>query len=154
MYGLIRRNFNKNYKIVMENSLQELEKDYMYLMYEESKRESTIKKRFKKELKGLINYTGLFNWFDAGHQYWMPCEIVEIQLTDEKKSGYHHSYQCARVIGEKENHLYMKTPMDEYVKGVHYYYVWQTCGYSGDDYSGYLLFKLRDGRFLKCSYAC
>ena len=35
------------------------------------------------------------------------------------------------------------------------YYVWQTTGYMGDDYSGFLLLPLLDGkRFWKVGYSC
>ena len=114
-----------------------------------------IRKRknvFKEQLKGLINVTGLYRWLNGDMSFWMPEDIVEIHLTDEKRSGY-SSYQHARIVGDDTRFLYMKTDCDE-VRGIDHYYVWQTTGCCEDDYYGYLLFPLKDDTYFKISYSC
>lgn len=123
---------------------------------EAMEKEQKTKDDFKKLLKGKINVLKLYDWLNEGHDYWNPEGIVEIKLTDEKSSGY-PSYQHARVINDEDDGmLYMKqsADFDEPIKGIEYYYVWQTTGMTGDDYSGYLLFELKDGKFFKISYSC
>ena len=105
----------------------------------------------KKALKGLINVTGLFKHLQESMFYWHAEGFVEIVLTDEKESGY-SKYQHARTIPD-DKRLYMKTDCDE-IRGVDHYYVWQTTGCCEDDYSGFLLFPLKDGRYYKFWYSC
>lgn len=111
-----------------------------------------IKDDFKNQLKGLINVTGLWKHLDE-MDGWMPEAIVEIKLTDEKLRDY-PNHECARVVNCEDHLLYMKTTCDEPIRGIKYYYVWQRTGYMGDDYSGYLLYPMSDGRFFKVSYNC
>jgi len=118
---------------------------------DERRRERKLRNSFKAQLKGLINVTGLFRHLNGDMMYWIPEGIVDIVLTDEKSSGY-STYQHARVKDTKDKYLYMKIECDE-VKGVDHYYVWQTTGCCEDDYSGYLLFPLKDGRYFKVWYS-
>ncbi len=111
-----------------------------------------MKKEWKLHLKKMINTTGLFRFLDE-HDSWMPLDIVDIVLTDETHSGY-REYQHAKIIYDKENLLYMKTFFDEKIRKIDHYYVWQTTGNMGDDYLGYLLFPLNDGKYFKISYSC
>ena len=82
---------------------------------------------------------------------WHVKGIVEIYEVDEKSNGY-SNYQHVRIKND-DNLLYLKTECDE-VKGINHYYVWQTTGYLGDDYSGIMLFPLNDGTYFKVSYNC
>ena len=84
--------------------------------------------------------------------YWQPEGIVEIVLTDEKRGGY-STYQHARIKDDVQKLLYMKTSFDD-VRKVDHYYVWQTTGCCEDDYSGYLLFPLSNGKYFKVHYVC
>ena len=118
---------------------------------EERRRDKKLKNKFKKELKGLINVTGVFKYLDD-NLYWWPEDIVEIELSDKYESGY-RDHQHAKVINDKHNKLYMKVPMDE-IRNVDHYYVWQTCGYMGDDYSGWMLFPLKNGKYFRVYYNC
>jgi len=97
------------------------------------------------KLKGLINTKRLWEEMEEENDNWDIEGIVEIELTDEKKSGY-TNYQCARIKGEK-GYLYMLGSDNKC-------FVWQIVGMMGDDYSGYLLHPLKDGRYLKTSYSC
>lgn len=121
----------------------------------EMEKQNKIKDDFKEQLKGLINVKRLWEELDD-NDGWMPEKIVEIKLTDEKSSGY-PSYQHARIINDEDDRrLYMKqrADFDTPIKGIDHYYVWQTTGMLGDDYSGYVLYPLKDGKYLKVSYNC
>ena len=122
------------------------------VMREQDAAENKLKDEWKRKLKGLINVAGLFRWLDEGHD-WAPLNIVEIQLTDEKRSGY-SQYQHARIIDDKDKLLYLQTDISDEIRKVSHYYVWQTVGVCEDDYSGYLLFPLKDGKYFKVSYSC
>jgi hypothetical protein len=151
-------------KFFMENSKEEIEEllkpfddmkfegpsmsDYFE---EEVRREKKLRAKYRKHLKGLINITGLFKHLDTNDS-WNPEGIVDIELTDETSSGY-RTYQHARIVGDTSRRLYMKIPDDE-IRGVDHYYVWQTTGCCEDDYSGWMLFPLKDGRYFKVYYNC
>lgn len=134
-----------------EETAKNFNEDYRRLMEKERKAEKKLKNDFKKKLRGLINVTGLYKWLDE-NDGWSPLDIVEIKLTDEKSSGY-ASYQHARIVNDQGKYLYMKTDCDE-IRGIDHYYVWQTVGFCGDDYSGYLLFPLKNGKYFKANYSC
>lgn len=126
-------------------------KDLDTLFREQHKREQALKNEYRKLLRGLINVTGVFRHLDD-NTYWEPQGIVDIELTDDVRSGY-RTYQHARIIDDKSKILYMKIPEDE-IRGVDHYYVWQTTGMLGDDYSGWMLFPLKNGRYFKVNYSC
>jgi hypothetical protein len=120
---------------------------------DQARRERKLRSEWKKKLKGLINITGLFKHLD-GNAYWEPEDIVDIELVDDKLSGY-GAYQHARIVGDETRRLYMKTSQDEYqIRQIDHYYVWQRTGYMEDDYFGFLLFPLKNGRYFKVSYTC
>lgn len=126
-----------------ENDMNELHDYYMSLAAE--------KKTWQKILKGLINVTGLFRHLNENDN-WTPVGIVDIYDVDEKKSGY-SNYQFVRIKDDEDKRLYMKQPVTE-IRNVSHNCVWQTVGMMGDDYSGYLLFPLSNGKYLKVSYSC
>lgn len=119
-----------------------------------------LKAEWKEKLKDLTDVEALWKHLDVGSEdecgfdSWTPIDIVEIKLTDEKSSGY-SSYQHARIVGTNDKRLYMRQEIesDEPICFT-YYYIWQTVGMLGDDYSGFLLYPLNDGRFFKISYSC
>lgn len=118
---------------------------------EERRMDKKLKSEYKKKLNGLINVNGVFKHLDDNIS-WEPEGIVDIELTDDRESGY-SNYQHARIVGEDSKRLYMKMPENE-IRGVDHYYVWQRTGYLGDDYSGWMLFPLKDGRYFKVHYNC
>lgn len=132
-------------------TLKKMHEDFEITIRDEKRRERKLRNSFKMQLKGLINVTGLFRYLNGDMSYWIPEGIVEIVLTDEKTSGY-STYQHARIKDAKDKYLYMKVDCDE-VRGIDYYYVWQTTGCCEDDYSGYLLFPLKDGKYFKIWYS-
>ena len=110
-------------------------------------------KKYKKLLKGLINVTGLYRHLDEDFTSWTIHGIVDIILTDEK-FGSHPNYQCARIVDDKNKILYMKVSADGEVRGVKHYFIWQRTGTMEDDYYGYILFPLKNGKFFHISYSC
>lgn len=126
---------------------QFMEDEKRYELMEENQKEE-----FKIMLKDQINIESLFEYLDDG-LYWKPIGIVEIKLTEEKRSRY-SGYQHARIIDDEDKLLYMKTSTDGDVEDVEYYYVWQQTGCMEDDFSGYMLFQMNDGKFFKVSYFC
>ena len=101
---------------------------------------------WKEKLKGLIKVKKLWRELEEENDSWWIEGIVELRLTDEKKEGYSKDYQCARIKGENG---YLYTDWDG--NGI---FNWQQTGYLGDDYSGYLLHPLKNGKYLKVSYSC
>lgn len=87
--------------------------------------------------------------------------IVEIYEIPERKSGYSNFPHC-KIKGEKLSNVYINftTELETYDENCEYegekinYWVWQTVGHLGDDYSGYLLLPLSDGRYWKVGYSC
>lgn len=128
----------------------EIWKDYSESLKKEQEEHQKLLDSYKEKLKGLINLESLFEFMNE-MEGWAPVGIVEVELTDEKKSGYPKT-QCARVKGELE--LYLKSCPDEHYEGLDYYFVNQKTGYICDDYYGHLLFPLNNGKFIKLSYNC
>lgn len=144
----------KEAKLAVEDELRNKEREeqdfYNSIMaecIEEGNKRLQERDSWKEKLKGLINTKKL--WRELGEEfedYWGIEGIVELKLTDEKRGGYSKDYQCARIKGES-GYLYT----DWGGNGV---FNWQQTGYLGDDYSGYLLYPLKDGKYLKVSYSC
>ena len=116
-----------------------------------AKQEKKLKREWKNELKGLINVSGLFRHLED-MMFWQPLGIVEIYHTDEKTGGY-SSYQHVRIKDDEDKLLYLLQDENE-IRGINHCCVWQTCGMMGDDFSGYLLFPLKDGKYFKINYSC
>lgn len=112
----------------------------------------------KTEIKDLIDHK--YFSFAEDHNTYYSEGIVEIVETDERNSGYSDYKHCRTK--ENDGMLYMHhTSYIETLEGdsqhegeVIEYWVWQTTGYMGDDYSGFLLLPLKDGRFWKIGYSC
>ncbi len=130
---------------------QQMEAEMEAAYAEQQKKDKAVKLDFKKKLKGQINIIGLFKWLSEMHDSWTPISVVEMQLTDEKVTAYPFD-QCARIIGTEDDNLYHKCIREGIAKDISYYYVWQI--HIEDDYSGYLLFELKDGKYFKVSYGC
>ncbi len=54
------------------------------------------------------------------------------------------------AIWKKRNHKKQESEHELF----DYEYVWQTVGACEDDYSGFILFPLRDNKYLEISYQC
>lgn len=141
-------------KLAVEDELRNKEREeqdfYNSIMaecIEEENKRLQERDSWKEKLKGLINTKKLWRELEEDYEnFWGIEDIVELELTDEKREGYSKDYQCARIKGERG---YLYTDWDG--NGV---FNWQQTGYLGDDYSGYLLYPLKDGKYLKVSYSC
>ncbi len=123
---------------------------YTKLLQEEAVKDTDLKNNWKSNLKSLINTTGLWRHLSESLDYWSPEAIVEVELTDKKIGGY-STYQHAYEKGDYGK-LYIKQKCE--MRGVSHEYVYQVTGYLGDNYSGFLLLPLNDGRYFKISYSC
>jgi len=112
---------------------------------EEENKRLKIRDSWKKKLKGLINIKKLWKELNEEMEGWDVEGIVEIELTGKSERGYPNSI-CAKIKGENKY-----TYTDYRGEGI---FVWQQTGYNGDDYSGWCLYPLKDGKHLKISYNC
>lgn len=114
----------------------------------------------KQELHELI-HPKYFDFAESNSHFYNEG-IVEIYETDERTSGY-STYRHCRVKGASDIYLYVHCTGD--IESAHdkespyegeevEYWVWQTVGYAGDDYSGFLLLPMLDGRCWKIGFAC
>ena len=109
----------------------------------------TIRDSWKEELKDLIDIDEL--WDDMSmNESWDIEEIVEVESTEDKNPLY-PNYEFGYIKDDK-SYLFMKT--DHELDYIDHYYVWQQTGYLGDDYSGWMLYPLKNGKYLKISYSC
>lgn len=76
-------------------------------------------------------------------EYWQILGIVELEIIDDMN---------CKIKGESDSKTYHKQPED--YKTIDHEYIWQTTGICEDDFSGYLLFPLKNGKYLKCNYQC
>ena len=81
--------------------------------------------------------------------YWKHEGYVEVEKTDYK-NGFYPNYDFYVEKGNPKSHKYMKQDEDENFHSM----VWQTTGCCEDDYSGFQLFPLSDGRYWKISFEC
>lgn len=136
---------------------EEIKEMYDAMILEQQQREKKWNKD-KKSLKGLI-HPRYFD-FAEDHESFFSEGIVEIEKTDEKRSGY-PKHECCRIKGKQSNlYMYHKTDLETIDGNSKYedeeieYWVWQTTGYAEDDYSGYLLLPMLDGRYWMVAYSC
>jgi hypothetical protein len=80
---------------------------------------------------------------------WEHVGYVEVEETSNINTGY-PSYKFYLEKGNPKSLRYMRQDDD----GEFHNMVWQTVGHCEDDYSGFLLFPLNDGRYWKISYSC
>ena len=154
-------------KLAVEDELrnkERKEKDFYKQMWaevaEEENRMLQERDSWKSKLKGLISTKHLWNQMNEEMSSWNIEGIVEIEkITDKetilKKLGIYTPYIEACKIKGENYFTYSKSECFDYEpKYINHYYVWQQTGYLGDDYSGYLLYPLKDGKYLKVSYSC
>jgi len=127
-----------------EREEQEFYKKMWAEVAEEENRRLKERDSWKEKLKGLIKVKKFWREMEEDYDSWGIEDIVEIELTGKSKEGYPKSI-CAKIKGEGNTYT------DYRGKGV---FNWQTVGMMGDDYSGYSLYPLKDGKYLKISYSC
>lgn len=129
------------------------------LIQAEIAEEKLLWEEAKNKLNGLIHP----KYFDFAEDHDSYChkDIVNIVEVAERQQGYANFSHC-REAAAKKSPLYMKHIVDlctideksKYEGQKIEYWVWQTSGYICDNYSGYLLLPLFDGRFWKIHYSC
>lgn len=118
---------------------------YYAEMKKEEERISALNSEAIQFVKANINYD--FNLIDLGGINWMHEGYVEVEKTDYKNSFY-PNYEFYKVKGEELN--YMRQDDD----GEFHNMVWQRTGSCEDDYYGFQLFPLSNGKYWKISYYC
>jgi len=96
-------------------------------------------------VKANIKYD--FDFIDLEDISWKHEGYVEVEESDYK-NGFYPNHKFYKVKGEKLN--YMRQDDD----GEFHNMVWQTTGACEDDYSGFQLFPLSNGKYWKISYYC
>lgn len=144
-----------NYDLTLDNDFSRRLQD---IHKEERFRE--LKLRRKKRLF-LRKYGRLFTFsktvlkeFLREQEYYEPVCIVEVVKSD---NGFYKNSPNYKYYEEKNPrskvYEYTKTTTDTYGNDIEYL-VWQTCGYCGDDYSGFLLLPMKNGKYYKIIYSC
>jgi hypothetical protein len=139
---------------------EDWEADYADIMKEYYRKDKLIKKNTKKQLKGLVNVSGLYRWLEE-NDTWEPLGIFSIEEKPKSATGFPSIDNLIKFIiidnPNKEDESFMSYELvknDEY-RGQTHYYVWQTTtNMEGDSYSGYLLIPLNNGKVFKVSYTC
>lgn len=139
----------------MEKSSEEkLMEEHFKEMERLDKEREIVKLSWKSNLIAFIpGVEVLFSWLEDNHDDWYPEGVVYIYDVDEKRSGY-PNYQHVRIKEDPDKLLYIKQKEDIEEVGVDHYCVWQHVGMGEDDYSGFLLLPMTDGRYFKVSYSC
>ena len=137
---------------------EELDKYRLEMIEEENKRFEEWNK-VKEELKDLIE-PKYFDFAESQETYFSEGYVNIIEV-EERKQGY-SKYPHCREFGTSDTRLYMKH--NDYIETIDgkskyegeevEYWVWQMTGYLGDDYSGFLLLPMLDGRYWKVAYSC
>lgn len=120
-------------------------KEYYADMKMEGEKTAKLNAEAIEFVKANINYD--FGLIDLDGVNWQHEGYVEVEKSDFK-NGFYPSHEFYKVKGEKLN--YMRQDDD----GEFHNMVWQTTGACEDDYSGFQLFPLSNGKYWKISYYC
>ena len=109
---------------------------------------SEKKEKFKEQLRSLLNVDLVWNFLNDNDN-WEPEGSIDIKIIEGKENGRHIAIDLSEPTRKFER-------QDEHPEeaGVDHVYCWQTNGYLGDDYSGWMLFPLSNGRYFRVSYSC
>lgn len=140
--------------ISIHNQVNEL---HEVLVYEDIRIENEWLKA-KNEIYHLIEPK--YFEFVEDHDTYFSEGIVNIVEVKEKNLGY-NTYPHCREVNTVDKRLYIKhtiqleTENESKYNGEEIiYWVWQQTGHLGDDYSGFFLLPLTDGRYWKIGYSC
>lgn len=132
---------------------QEFYDDYAKECNIYNKEQKRLKNSFKKQLKGLINVTGLFNALDDNDS-WQPMGIYSIAEYANNKVRIIDNPSTNQDNSET-NMTYELLEGHSDIRGISHYYVYQrTSGLEGDSFYGYILYPLKNGKYFKIAYAC
>lgn len=142
------------------------------MIYKRMKQEEKLDKIYEELAKE--SYERKINFLKAYKHYLLNSdsnrEFIKEMIRDCEAS--HIGYVRVQKV---ETTLYHEYPSNEYFKIIpqeglderifklsfvkfgesnDHWLVWQTCGYSGDDYSGFMMFPMRDGTYWLVDYSC
>jgi hypothetical protein len=120
-------------------------------MIEVDRKQTEINQKEIEYVKAHIDYSpDIIDEALEDLTYFHHEGYIEVVKTDYKESGY-SSYDFYVEKDNPKSRYYMRQDDDE--SGFHSM-VWQTVGMLGDDYSGYMLYPLNNGKYWKIYYNC
>jgi hypothetical protein len=146
---------NEFRRLMSEEDEQEMF-DEMFALENEQKQKW---EQAKQELQGLIE-PKYFTYAEINERYSSEG-VFEIEETDKRNSGYENYRHCT-VKDWQDNRLFMhNTTSIETLDGDSEHegqrvegWVWQQTGYLGDDFYGYLLLPMLNGKYWMVCYSC
>lgn len=124
--------------------LKTVEREYQKFIAEEN----AANEKELEFVKANINYD--FNLMsEMLEDTWSHIGYFEMEKSNYK-SGAYPSYDFYREKDNPKSLEYMRQDDD----GEYHNLVWQTVGCCGDDFSGFLLFPLSNGKYWKISFEC
>lgn len=142
------------------------------MIYKRMKQEEKLDKIYEELAKE--SYERKINFLKAYKHYLLNSDLSR-EFVKEMIRGCEVSHIGYVKVQKVETTPYHKYPSNEYFKivsqegidervfkfsfvkfgeGNDHWLVWQTCGYSGDDYSGFMMFPMRDGTYWLVDYSC
>jgi hypothetical protein len=103
----------------------------------------------KKIVQHRINYRWKHIARILSETSWTDAGIVEVERSDYK-NGFYPGAEHYTIKGDKDQTKFMKQTED----GVGHVLIWQVTGFLGDNYNGWMLFPLSDGKYWKVDYNC
>lgn len=142
------------------------------MIYKRMKQEEKLDKIYEELAKE--SYERKINFLKAYKHYLLNSDSSR-EFVKEMIRGCEASHIGYVKVQKVETTPYHEYPSNEYFKiipqegfderifkfsfvkfgeGNDHWLVWQTCGYSGDDYSGFMMFPMRDGIYWLVDYSC
>lgn len=142
------------------------------MTYKRMKQEEKLDKIYEELAKE--SYERKINFLKAYKHYLLNSDSSR-ELIKEMIRGCEASHIGYVKVQKVETTSYHEYPSNEYFKIIpqegldervfklsfvkfgesnDHWLVWQTCGYSGDDYSGFMMFPMRDGIYWLVDYSC
>lgn len=142
------------------------------MIYKRMKQEEKLDKIYEELAKE--SYERKINFLKAYKHYLLNSDSNR-EFIKEMIRGCEASHIGYVRVQKVETTLYHEYPSNEYFKIIpqeglderifklsfvkfgesnDHWLVWQTCGYSGDDYSGFMMFPMRDGIYWLVDYSC
>ena len=133
----------------------EIEEAMQKAFQEMAKLEKEIAEKNEKELKFVkqnINYDFDFIEDILTSIKWEHKRYVEVEKSDYKSCS-HPNYDFYTIKNEKMKFM-RQNYLDDDNNEVFHELIWQTAGVCEDDYSGFILIPLKNGKYWEISYSC
>lgn len=141
-----------------EYNLDEIHEEVLKkLSTEEEKRKSILKEKlvyFKDNIDYDFEHVEEYLGFDIDDKEYLNYH-EHIGYVSVEKADYSHGFQpsaCYYEITGDDNDKLFYCIQDESDEHTFHVLVYQTTGYCEDDYSGYLLFPMKDGKYWKIRF--